>query len=118
MVINWASARGVGFRGGRGPSSYAVSPARLLCAACLFAPGVDAASAQTAGRLAGVVRDATGSVLPGVRLSWPAPLLGRHERWSTDEHGDTCSIRSRRPLSSHGSVQRIRAADDRGPSGW
>jgi iron complex outermembrane recepter protein len=59
----------------------------LVCAACLLAVGVDAASAQPAGRLAGVVRDATGSVLPGVTLTVAGPALGAPRTVVTDEHG-------------------------------
>ena len=59
----------------------------LVCAACLLAVGVDAASAQPAGRLAGVVRDATGSVLPGVTVTVAGPALGAPRTVVTDEHG-------------------------------
>jgi len=59
---------------------------RLLCAACLLSIGVDAATAQTVGRLAGVVRDATGSVLPGVTLTVAGPTLGAPRTVVTDEH--------------------------------
>ncbi len=59
----------------------------LVCAACLLAVGVDAASAQTAGRLAGVVRDATGDVLPGVTLIVAGPALTAPRTVVTDEHG-------------------------------
>lgn len=60
----------------------------LVCAAaCLLAAGVDAASAQSAGRLAGVVRDATGSVLPGVTLTAAGDALGTPRTVVTDEHG-------------------------------
>ena len=59
----------------------------LVCAACLLAVGVDAASAQPAGRLAGVVRDATGSVLPGVTVTVAGPALGAPRTVVTDAHG-------------------------------
>ena len=59
----------------------------FICAACLFAPGVDAASAQPEGRLAGVVRDATGSVLPGVTLTVAGPVLTAPRTVVTDDHG-------------------------------
>ena len=59
----------------------------LVCAACLLAVGVDAASAQPAGRLAGVVRDATGSVLPGVTVTVDGLALGAPRTVVTDEHG-------------------------------
>jgi iron complex outermembrane recepter protein len=59
----------------------------LVYTACLLAVGVDAASAQSAGRLAGVVRDATGSVLPGVTLTVASPALGAARTVITDEHG-------------------------------
>ena len=59
----------------------------LVCAACLLAVGVDAASAQPAGRLAGVVRDATGSVLPGVTVTAAGPAPGAPRTVVTDEHG-------------------------------
>jgi hypothetical protein len=60
---------------------------RFVCAACLLTVGVDTASAQTAGRLAGVVRDATGSVLPGVTLTVAGPALRAPRTVVTDEHG-------------------------------
>ena len=59
----------------------------LVCAACLLAVGVDAASAQPAGRLAGVVRDASGSVLPGVTVTVDGLDLGAPRTAVTDEHG-------------------------------
>jgi iron complex outermembrane recepter protein len=59
----------------------------LVCAACLLAVGVDTASAQPAGRLAGVVRDATGSVLPGVTVTVAGPALRAPRTVVTDEHG-------------------------------
>jgi iron complex outermembrane recepter protein len=59
----------------------------LVCAACLLAVGVDAVSAQPAGRLAGVVRDATDSVLPGVTLTVAGPALAAPRTVVTDEHG-------------------------------
>jgi iron complex outermembrane receptor protein len=59
----------------------------LVGAACLLAVGVDAASAQPAGRLAGVVRDASGSVLPGVTLTVAGPPPGAPRTVVTDEHG-------------------------------
>ena len=60
----------------------------LVCAACLLALGVDAASAQPAGRLAGVVRDATGSALPGVTLTVAGPALTAPRTVVTDDHGE------------------------------
>jgi iron complex outermembrane receptor protein len=59
----------------------------LVCAACLLVVGVDGASAQPAGRLAGVVRDATGSVIPGVTVTVAGPALGAPRTVVTDEHG-------------------------------
>jgi len=59
----------------------------LACAACLLAVGVDAASAQPAGRLAGVVRDATGSVLPGVTVTVAGPALAAPRAVVADGHG-------------------------------
>ena len=47
----------------------------------------DAASAQPEGRLAGVVRDATGSVLPGVTLTVAGPALTAPRTVVTNEHG-------------------------------
>src|SRR5215210_8933221 len=58
----------------------------FICAACLLAFGVDAALAQQ-GRLAGVVRDATGSVLPGVTLTVAGPALTVQRTVVTDDHG-------------------------------
>ena len=62
-------------------------PRTLACAACLLAVGVDAVSAQPAGRLAGVVRDATGSVLPGVTVTVAGPALAAPRTVVADEHG-------------------------------
>ena len=59
----------------------------FICAACLLAAGVDAASAQPVGQLAGVVRDATGSVLPGVTVTVAGAALAAPRTVVTDEHG-------------------------------
>jgi iron complex outermembrane receptor protein len=59
----------------------------LACAACLLAVGMDAAATQPEGRLAGVVRDATGSVLPGVTLTVAGPALKAARTTVTDDHG-------------------------------
>src|SRR4029453_1145661 len=58
----------------------------LVCAACLLAVGADAAG-QPAGRLVGVVRDATGSVLQGVTLTVAGTALTAPRTVVTDDHG-------------------------------
>lgn len=64
-----------------------LSPRILVCAACLLALGVHAMSAQTAGRLAGVVRDATGSVLSGVTVTVAGTALTAPRTVVTDQQG-------------------------------
>ena len=59
----------------------------LGCASGLLALGSAAAWAQTAGPLGGVVRDITGSVLPGVRVTVSVPALVAPRTVVTDEHG-------------------------------
>ena len=58
----------------------------FICAG-LLAAGVDAASAQSEGRLTGVVRDATGSVLPGVTVTVGGPALTAPRTVVTDDRG-------------------------------
>jgi iron complex outermembrane receptor protein len=58
----------------------------FICAG-LLAAGVDAASAQSVGQLAGVVRDATGSVLPGVTVTVAGPALTAPRTVVTDDRG-------------------------------
>jgi hypothetical protein len=55
---------------------------------CLIALGAVVVSAQPGGRLTGVVRDTTGSVLPGVTVTvtGAAPIAPRTV--VTDEHGE------------------------------
>jgi iron complex outermembrane recepter protein len=53
----------------------------------LLALGTAAAWAQTAGQLAGVVRDTTGSGLPGVTVTVAGATLGAPRTVVTDEHG-------------------------------
>ena len=60
----------------------------LVCAACLLAVGVDATSAQPGGRLTGVVRDTTGSVVPGVTVTVSGATLIAPRTVVTDEHGE------------------------------
>ncbi len=59
----------------------------LAWAVFLLALGAAAARAQTPGQLAGVVRDATGSVLPGVTVTITGAALGSPRTVVTDEHG-------------------------------
>ena len=88
MVLNRPSAQGVGFQGGKKTQARMLLILRtLVCAACLLAVGVDPASAQPVGRLAGVVRDATGSALPGVTLTVAGPALTAPRTVVTDDHG-------------------------------
>src|SRR5260221_8863749 len=88
MVLSRPSARGVRFRGGTKIQARMLLILRtLVCAGCLLAGGVGATSSQPAGRLAGVVRDATGSVLPGVTLTVASSALGAPQTVITDEHG-------------------------------
>jgi iron complex outermembrane recepter protein len=57
-----------------------------VCAVCLLVVG-EAASARPAGPLAGVVRDATGSVLAGVTLTVAGAAMAASRTVRTDEHG-------------------------------
>ena len=59
----------------------------FVCAVCLLGAGVDAAAAQPAGRLAGVVRDTTGNVLPGVRLTVTGGPPAASQTAVTDDDG-------------------------------
>ena len=59
----------------------------LGCASGLLAFGSAAAWAQTAGQLAGVVRDITGIVLPEVTVTVAGPALPAPRTVATDEHG-------------------------------
>ena len=59
----------------------------LGCASGLLAFGPAAARAQAAGQLAGVVRDTTGSVLPGVTVTVTGAGLVPPRTVVTDEHG-------------------------------
>jgi iron complex outermembrane receptor protein len=59
----------------------------LGCAGCLLAFGAAAAWAQTPGQLAGVVRDTTGSVLPGVTVTVAGAALVTPRKVVTDQHG-------------------------------
>jgi iron complex outermembrane recepter protein len=54
---------------------------------CLLALGTIAASAQTVARLSGVVRDTTGSMLPGVTISVTEATSTASRTVVTDEHG-------------------------------
>jgi iron complex outermembrane recepter protein len=54
---------------------------------CLMVLGTVVVSAQTAGQLAGVVRDATGSVLPGVTMTVSGASLVAPRTVVTNEHG-------------------------------
>jgi outer membrane receptor protein involved in Fe transport len=59
----------------------------LECAGCLLALGTAAAWAQTAGQLVGVVRDTTGSPLPGVTVTIAGATLAAPRTVVTDQHG-------------------------------
>ena len=61
------------------------SVARVVC---LMALGAVVASAQPGGRLTGVVRDATDSVLPGVTVTVTGAALTAPRIVVTDEHGE------------------------------
>lgn len=54
---------------------------------CLIALGAVVASAQPSGQLTGVVRDTTGSVVPGVTVSVTGTALTAPRTVVTDEHG-------------------------------
>jgi len=58
----------------------------LVCSACFLMLGT-VARAQPIGRLAGVVHDSTGSVLPGVSLTISGAALTTPRTVVTDEHG-------------------------------
>ena len=55
---------------------------------CLIALGAVVASAQPGGQLTGVVRDTTGSVLPGVTVTVTGAALIAPRTVVTDEHGE------------------------------
>ena len=55
---------------------------------CLIALGAVVASAQSSGQLTGVVRDNTGSVVPGVTVSVTGEALTAPRTVVTDEHGE------------------------------
>lgn len=55
---------------------------------CLIALGAVVASAQPGGQLTGVVRDTTGSVLPGVTVTVSGAALIAPRTVVTDEHGE------------------------------
>ena len=55
---------------------------------CLMALGAVVASAQPGGRITGVVRDTTGSVLPGVPVTVTGAALIAPRTVITDEHGE------------------------------
>ena len=61
------------------------SVARVVC---LVALGAVVASAQPSGQLTGVVRDTTGSVLPGVTLAITGEALSAPRTVVTNEHGE------------------------------
>jgi iron complex outermembrane receptor protein len=59
----------------------------FMCAGCLLLLGAAGAWAQIAGQLSGVVRDTTGSVLPGVTVTVTGPTLTVPRTVFTNEHG-------------------------------
>src|SRR5258708_203036 len=59
----------------------------LGCAGCLLAFSTAAVWAQTAGQLAGVVRDTTNGVLPGVTVTISGAALAAPRTVVTDQHG-------------------------------
>ena len=60
----------------------------LLVLACLAAPVTGRAQSITSGGIAGVVRDTTGAVLPGVTVEAASPALIEKVRTAvTDDQG-------------------------------
>ena len=55
---------------------------------CLIALGAVVTSAQPSGQLTGVVRDTTGSVLPGVTVTITGAALSAPRTVVTNEHGE------------------------------
>ena len=69
------------------------------------------ASAQPTQQLSGVVRDATGSVLPGVTVTVTGAALVAPRVVMTDQHGRYELGAARGPLPDHGHAERLRNAD-------
>ena len=83
----------------------------VLCGSLLFAPSVTT-SAQSPPQLTGVVRDTTGSVLPGVTVTATGAALVGPRTVVTDEHGhyELDSLPAGR-YRGHGRVHWVRAED-------
>lgn len=74
-------------RGGLTTAGLLQTLRTLVCASSVLAFGTAATWAQTAGQLAGVVRDTTGSVLPGVTVTVTGAALVAPRTVLTNEHG-------------------------------
>src|SRR5262245_27872067 len=62
---------------------------RLLVAAIVFAPFAAAGQSATTGAIAGIARDTTGAVLPGVTVEASSPALIEKVRSAvTDDQGN------------------------------
>ena len=61
--------------------------ATAACCGCLLAGGAQAVGAQTTGELAGIVRDATGAVVPGVTVTLNGKTLSTPVAIETDRQG-------------------------------
>jgi hypothetical protein len=61
----------------------------ILCAALMMAPGIAAAQTAVSGTIAGVVKDASGAVLPGATVEALSPaLIERVRSVTTDANGE------------------------------
>jgi hypothetical protein len=59
----------------------------VVCAGCMLAFGASVASTQSAGRLAGTIRDPAGRVVPGVTVTVTGGVPGASRTAVTDGHG-------------------------------
>jgi len=59
----------------------------LVCAGCLLAFGPAVAWTQTAGRLAGTIRDPAGSLVPGAAVTATGDMLGTSRTVVSDDQG-------------------------------
>ena len=74
------------FRGGEGMTRLSIAAVCLIVAALLFCPSP--AAAQTSAEIAGVVKDSSGAVLPGVTVEASSPaLIERSRTVFTDTQG-------------------------------
>ena len=82
----------------RGGKSMSVQQLRLLIvAAVLLVPGVISAQDSTSGTIAGVVRDTSGAVLPGVTVEASSPALIEKVRVATTDGDGRFRIIDLRP---------------------